>query len=132
LPEILSSLANKEAIRRTAQEKRNEIDRLETQAIKERYALVDRVFSSLEELPDFQETLHQEGLEYLWSHPDGHMDDDYLKEIDHAGWIKRKDGGVSHVLGIDLDRYPLRTEDEIKFRAIKKYAKDHPELHIEM
>ena len=59
------------------------------------------------------------------------MDEDYVKEIDKAGWIKRKDGGASHVLGIDLDGYPRRTEDEIKFRAIKKYAKDHPELQIE-
>jgi hypothetical protein len=29
---------------------------------------------------------------------------------------------------MDLDIYPQRTEDEIKFRAIQAYIKEHPEL----
>ncbi len=132
LPEIQSVLVQKEAARRAERERQDEIETIERQQAKERYDFVDHAYSSLEDAPGFQDTLHQEGLRYLWNHPNGHMNEEYVEEIDPAGWIKRKDGGMAHVLGIDLDGYPLRTEDEIKFRAIKKYAEEHPEIHIKV
>jgi hypothetical protein len=130
LPKIHSVLEKKKNERMAEAKKRGEERDKAEKEIKKKYSLVDRAYSSLEGMTGFQETLYKEGLEYIWNHPSfSKYRKKYKKEISAIGLILSSDGGGDfHLFGMDLDIYPQRTEDEIKFRAIQAYIKEHPEL----
>jgi hypothetical protein len=97
---------------------------------KRRYVEVKTKQALYERHPRFQQELNRAAVDYYSTHKYSFARERFFLEPDEKGWMpSRPDRGIgSHILGIDLDAYPLQTDKEILWRAIQAFEKAHPEL----
>ncbi len=122
LPEIEYVLEERMAIQEAKHKEQQLAEEAIKTASKQRYDFVKEYYPTLKNIPNFKVLLHREALEYLWNHPSHYMQDQrFVKKIDDDGWVGDEGGPTAHIFGIDLDTYPLKTADEIKYKAIQTY-----------